>query len=233
MGISENNSFKIKGYCEPFCGMLGVYEHMISLFDDKKIKYKAGDMNPYIIKLWLGLQKGWKPPTSCSKSTYLKYKENDDDSVKAIFCGYACPLRSRFRGTYMQGRNIKLQAEHCREIGKKVKNVSFSNNDYRQYSKLKGYIIYCDPPYENTACEYHCGDIKNDSFDTKKFIDWCLEMSKHNIIFVTEYKKLPTRTFKKLWTKGKDKLYVVNTKYNIKKSKTPRKSIKKRSRIKL
>ena len=26
--IEEETGFKIKGYCEPFCGMLGVYQHI-------------------------------------------------------------------------------------------------------------------------------------------------------------------------------------------------------------
>jgi hypothetical protein len=31
--ISERESFDINGYCEPFCGMLGVYQHLPDLFN--------------------------------------------------------------------------------------------------------------------------------------------------------------------------------------------------------
>ena len=37
----------IKGYCEPFCGMLGVYRHIPIYLDVKR--YKAGDCNKSLI----------------------------------------------------------------------------------------------------------------------------------------------------------------------------------------
>jgi hypothetical protein len=41
--IEDEYDFKIKGYCEPFCGMLGVYKHIPDLFEDHKpkLKYKC------------------------------------------------------------------------------------------------------------------------------------------------------------------------------------------------
>jgi site-specific DNA-adenine methylase len=74
--ISEDENFKIKGYCEPFCGMLGVYKHIPELFKDNKpkLKYKAGDMNKSVIMMWKAAQKGWKPPTSCSEEHYNELK---------------------------------------------------------------------------------------------------------------------------------------------------------------
>jgi hypothetical protein len=36
MDISEEEGFQIKGYCEPFSGMLGVYQHIPELFKDQK-----------------------------------------------------------------------------------------------------------------------------------------------------------------------------------------------------
>ena len=30
--ISNESNFKIKGYCEPFCGMMGVYQHIPELW---------------------------------------------------------------------------------------------------------------------------------------------------------------------------------------------------------
>jgi DNA adenine methylase len=60
--------------------------------------------------------------------------------------------------------------------------VKFKHCDYRQFSNLSGYVIYCDPPYENSKCEY------NSDFDNKQFWDWCDLMSKCNIIFISNYK---------------------------------------------
>jgi site-specific DNA-adenine methylase len=43
---------KVKGYCEPFCGMLGVYRHVPTHFSE----YKAGDLNLSVIKMWEAAQ---------------------------------------------------------------------------------------------------------------------------------------------------------------------------------
>jgi hypothetical protein len=88
--IAEDNRFELKGYCEPFCGMLGVYQHIPELFEPEgceplrsgcepegcepegceeegignRIKYLAGDGNGSVIMMWQAAQKGWKPPTT-------------------------------------------------------------------------------------------------------------------------------------------------------------------------
>ena len=59
--IEDETEFTIRGYCEPFCGMLGVYQHIPELFDDDDfppLKYKAGDMNESVIKMWKAVQEG-------------------------------------------------------------------------------------------------------------------------------------------------------------------------------
>ena len=45
--LREEQGIKISGYCEPFVGMAGVYQHIPTLFKDlpKKLTYKAGDTN--------------------------------------------------------------------------------------------------------------------------------------------------------------------------------------------
>jgi site-specific DNA-adenine methylase len=53
--LEKQNNIEIKGYCEPFCGMMGVYQHIHDIFDNK-IKYKAGDLNESVILLWKKLK---------------------------------------------------------------------------------------------------------------------------------------------------------------------------------
>jgi DNA adenine methylase len=214
--ISQNlvDISKIKGYCEPFCGMLGVYQHIPQLLKSqhskkyKKYNLLAGDRNPYLIKLWKGIQKGWKPPTKCNEKEYYKYKENNSKTLKAIFVGFACAYRGDFRSSFSEERNISLQAKHATEIGKEIKNVKFKTGDYTMYSNLENYIIYCDPPYKGTQNPYLINNKKNNTFEYEKFIEWCKEMSKHNIIFISEYKK-PCKESKLIWKKGKEKLYIL------------------------
>ena len=73
---SIDRNIEIKGYCEPFCGMMGVYQHIHDIFDNK-IKYKAGDLNESVILLWKKLKTGWKPPKKISENEYNEIKKRD------------------------------------------------------------------------------------------------------------------------------------------------------------
>ena len=45
IAIAQDERFNITGYCEPFCGMMGVYKHIPSMYkaEGLRIQYKAGD----------------------------------------------------------------------------------------------------------------------------------------------------------------------------------------------
>lgn len=203
----EYENFEIKGYVEPFMGMMGVYQHIPEQFRKHKLKYKAGDRNHYLVKLWKGLQMGFNPPLKCSKKEYYDLKYKDSKSLKAIFLGFACAIRGVFRSTYVE-RNIKIQSEYCKNIGKKIKNVELQSGDYTIFSNLTNFIIYCDPPYKNTISPYSIGNSYDTNFDYQKFTDWCLKMSENNIVFISEYKK-PLKKCTLVWAKNKEKLYVL------------------------
>lgn len=187
MKISEEEDFKIKGYCEPFCGMLGVYQHITDLFKETPIKYKAGDTNKSVILMWKEVQKGWTPPTSCTEAYYQILRYDGKENAEKGFIGHQCSFGGIPFGSYAlkYGRTkeaVKSASANVKRIGKEMKNVDFSYGEYTQFSNLKGYIIYCDPPYSSTTQKY-----KN-RFDNKKFWEWCNDMSENNIIFISEYK---------------------------------------------
>jgi len=51
--VEEQTGIRFKGYLEPFCGMLGVYQHIPELFSGHlRFKYQAGDINESVIKMW-------------------------------------------------------------------------------------------------------------------------------------------------------------------------------------
>lgn len=207
--IEDTYGFTIQGYCEPFCGMMGVYQHIPELFKNHRprLAYKAGDRNPYVIKLLNGLKNGFIPPVKCSKSEYERYRERDDDSLKAIFVGFACAIRGVFRSTYFPPNNIPIQAEKCVEIGNKIKGVNLMAGEYTMFSNLKGYVIYCDPPYRNSGSPYSIGDVYDTNFDYDKFVNWCRYMSRNNIVFVSEYTK-PAKECQLIWSRGREKLFL-------------------------
>jgi len=211
----ESNSFDfaIKGYCEPFCGMLGVYQHIPELLGDS-VNYLAGDINKSVIMMWKDAQKGWKPPVKkISKKKFNDLKYDGKFSAEKGFVGHMYTYRAVFFDGYFAHNmsKIKHNAENVVKIANKTKNVKFSSGNYDRYSKLKNYIIYCDPPYQDTEQRFYVGNQYKDrlQFDSKKFWNWCRMMSKNNIIFVSEYKA--PKDFKLVWkdSKNNEKLFML------------------------
>jgi len=213
------DNFTIRGYCEPFCGMLGVYQHIPDMFEDHrpKLKYKAGDLNKSVIAMWNQTKKGWNPPTKkVSKTEFERLKKAPISSPKKGFVGHIQSYRGKYFGGYFprpSDKTYATAAKKVKEISKKLKNVSFTYGPYTQFSKLKNYIIYCDPPYEDTQ-QYYRTETKERlaKFDSGKFWDWCRLMAKDNIIFISGYSAPSGRRNKyieKIWSKGKEKLYMM------------------------
>lgn len=191
----------IKGYCEPFCGMLGVYRHIIPFCH---LKYKAGDYNKSVIMMWKRAQKGWIPPTSCTEKRYNELKHSRSSAEKG-FIGHQYSFAGQYfkgyRGLYGNHQEYIKASENVKAIGQLVTDVEFTHGSYKQFSLLKNYIIYCDPPYTNTS--YYFDEEHNRlSFDQLEFWEWCLQMSKHNIVFVSEYScPIKHKSIKKVYEK--------------------------------
>jgi len=69
LDVTREIGFKLVGYLEPFCGMLGY----IDICMIKKLDFKAGDINKSVI---MELQKGWIPPNKCSNKHFLELRGN-------------------------------------------------------------------------------------------------------------------------------------------------------------
>lgn len=179
--IFEDYGYTCKGYCEPFVGMAGVYKHIPKIFGDS-FTYLAGDANKNIIDFWKKAVSGWKPPSSCSKSQWLKYKKSTSNSPQKTFCGYATDFRGHYYRGFCDKQNVAIQRENVIETAKELKRTKFTHGTYTQFSHLKHFIVYCDPPYDNTE------QYKNiDKFDSEAFWDWCRDMARDNVIIVSEY----------------------------------------------
>lgn len=190
--ISDKENFRIEGYTEPFCGMLGVYRHIPELFKyhENKLKYKAGDINKSVIMMWKEAQKEWNPKININEKKYYDLKFDKDSALKG-FIGHQCSFGGVFFASFRHERCNKQTLEKVidkiNDIGEELKDVSFSNGPYTKFSNLKNHIIYCDPPYQQFN-RYYDGDYNRISFDHKEFYDWCRKMSENNIVFVSEFK---------------------------------------------
>lgn len=197
---STKQSFDIKGYCEPFSGMLGVFRHIPDMFKNKgfdDLKYKAGDMNRSVMMMWNGSKTGWQPPTEMNEKTYNEIKNGPHSADKGYVChqySFGGKFCNSYIGKYGKNSNFPIVRERFKKIVDTIKTnkVSFKHGSYTQFSKLKGYVIYCDPPYIKTT-QY------GSTFDNQEFYNWCRKMSKHNLVFITEYNA--PDDFKMIWSK--------------------------------
>lgn len=192
ISISDDENFEIKGYCEPFCGMLGVYKHIPVLFENENLQlmYKAGDTNTSVIKMWKESQKGWKPPDTTTEEEYNKLKKANPSALKG-YIGHQYSYGGQFFNGYAPkyGKSsISTRAsKNVENIALELKDVQFKNVPYTDFSNLKGYVIYCDPPYEGGWSNYN--NIKSKTaFNINEFWKWCDKMAYDNIIFVSSYK---------------------------------------------
>lgn len=182
--IKENN---IHTYIEPFVGGCNLIEHINC---NKRI---ASDNNEYLIEMWKDLQKGWRPPTELSREIYNDIKNNKDKYGKSLvaIAGLCATYNAKWFGGYAGIVHTKANTtrnyydEAIRNIEKQLINltdIEFKAVDYTYYSDVKDALIYCDIPYQGTT-QY--GTSKE--FDYTKFWDWAREMSKDNIVLISEY----------------------------------------------
>jgi DNA adenine methylase len=179
--------FEINIYIEPFVGGANMIQHV-------ECKNKFGsDNNEYLIHLWKALQEGWIPPSELSKELYNDIKQNKDKYNKELVAvaGFCATYNAKWFGGYAGIVQTKINTqrnyydEAVRNILKQVnqlKDVEFLNADYTYFSDYKNALIYCDPPYEGTT-QY--GTSKE--FHYERFWDWNRNMSKNNIVLISEY----------------------------------------------
>ncbi len=209
--LPTREKVKIKGYCEPFVGMCGVMSHSYEKLSNHNptLKFTAGDTNGSVIKMWKRVTSTnldtWSPPKTCSKTKFEKLKKDGSETPEKAFIGHVFAYRSKYFVGYFpdagEGR-IEKNRQDVINLGKRMtksgnkKAIKFSKGVYTQFSDLKGYIIYCDPPYQSSH-QYYDDTREQKKFSHDDFWIWCRNMSKNNIVIVSEY-SCP-KDFEEIW----------------------------------
>lgn len=123
------------------------------------------------------------------------------------FGGYARDSKDDTVGKWSKGaiNNLKKQAPNLKDI--KFVNCSFLD---LPKDKIKGYVIYCDPPYRGTT------KYKTEEFPYEEFYQWCREMSVYNTVLISEY-NMPD-DFECIWQKETKANFDSNRKSNDEKN---------------
>jgi DNA adenine methylase len=187
-------------YIEPFCGGC----NSLCKVSGKRL---AADINPYLIAMWQGIQKGNLYPKIIEKEFYSdvrnSYNKKDGRYTNDIigWVGFMASFNGRFfdggySGHNVNGRNyIEEQIRNTLSQQELLKDVMFICSSYNNLSIPNNSIVYCDPPYKNTK-QY--GISKNFNYD--EFWDWVRKIAQNgNDVFVSEYNA--PDDFKCVWQK--------------------------------
>jgi len=187
---SSKIDFEINGYCEPFCGMLGVYKNIPNKFS-YDICYKAGDYNKSVIEMWKSAQSGWEPPKQeVSYDEFMSLAGNGESSAEKGYIGHLYGYYGKYFKPFDNKTTLSQRVNTSNRvmgIANELSDTTFSHGSYTQFSDLKNYVIYCDPPYRKQNGYYDEYDNKR-HFNHEEFWDWCVKMSNNgNIVFISEY----------------------------------------------
>ena len=170
-------------WVEPFVGGANMI--------DKVLGNRIGsDINEYLIALLIEMQKSSFKAPYINEKLYLDIKENIANYEKwlvgftAFQLSYGAMWFSAYRKDNFGKRDYAKEAiNNIEKQSKNLSNIKFLNKNYFELVIPKNSIIYCDPPYKNTASYKGV-----ETFNHETFWKWCEQ--KHNeghTVFVSEY----------------------------------------------
>lgn len=182
------------------------------MFDKISHSNKIGyDKHHYLIEVLKAFADGWEPPKELPEELYRELKTNPESYEPCLvgYAGFQLSYGGKWFGGYRRDkggkRNYADEAyRNCMKQIPLLAGCKFEERDFRDIdiSNMCGYVIYCDPPYRNTT-GYDTGN-----FPYEEFYEWVKELSKNNVVLVSEY-WMPDE-FTCIWSK-EQKVYVDNT----------------------
>lgn len=169
-------------YVEPFVGGANVIDKV----DGNRI---GSDSNNHLIKaLKLIRDNPDSIPSSNREYTEEMYnlaKEKNNPSDVECLMLFVLSYGARFRNSFARGHIgedfVRAAKNSAMKQSEKLKSTSLLCSNYDDLKIPSKSVIYCDPPYENTA------KYKAD-FNHDKFWQWCREKIKEgHQVFVSEY----------------------------------------------
>lgn len=185
--IKENN---ITTFIDCFCGGANIVDKVEC---EKRI---ASDYNEDLISLLKYAQSDNDlsiAPSECTFEHYADVRSNrtagkySQEYVALI--GYCASYGGRYYdGGYGRdakgGRSIYTErVANLKEQAPSLKGIEFFCRDYKDYLNMgiKNAMFYLDPPYKGTK------PYSKQNIDYDEFYDFCRELSKDNIVIISEY----------------------------------------------
>ncbi len=182
VGVAQERG--VTKWVEPFVGGGNMIDKVPPSFE--RIGY---DLNKHVIMAMIDIRdRAADLPDSVTEQEYNDVKGLPAASVTS-WVRFGASFGGKFEGGFARGKNNtggsrNYTCETKRNALKQqplIQGVQFAYGCYQDLDVTNA-LIYCDPPYVNTA-GYKTGD-----FDSEAFFSWCrVQAAKGNIVFVSEY----------------------------------------------
>ncbi len=171
-------------YVEPFVGGSNLIENVYG----NRI---GNDINHYLIEFSKALQNGWLPPKEIGEEMFneIKKQPNDYEPCLVGYVGFQLTYGAMWMGSYRRDNEGKRNYSHeaynnVKKQAPKLKDIRYLNTEYYKIEMPENSLIYCDPPYKDTA-KYKANETP---FNYDMFYSWCRNMAKQgHQIFISEY----------------------------------------------
>lgn len=221
------NTSNVENYYEPFVGGANIIDKIVCE------KRYGTDTSMPLIALLEYVRDGGELLESVSRDLYNDVRKNQNTSYYPEWeignVGFLASYNGRFfDGGYAKSgyertksglRYRDYYAESKRNLEEqrnKLNGICFACLDYDEVYFKPNSLIYCDPPYKGTK-QYTNSKL----FDYDKFWDWTREMSKKNIVLISE--ETAPADFKCIWEqkvnrsiKAQDKSYATEKLFILK-----------------
>lgn len=134
-----------------------------------------------------------------TEKAYKFWKNIDPEDEKLIsikgYWGYALSFGGRFFEGFRRSDKrdyAKESYNFAKKQSTKIQNARFFQSDYLdleywQFDNIEGNkVFYLDPPYKSTK-KYKSAESEGKGFDHDEFWEWVRELSRNNLVFVSEY----------------------------------------------
>ena len=182
--LEEANKRGVTTWVENFVGGANMIDKVPDAFE------RIGtDVNPHVISALIGIRDHLDDlPSEVSEEYYNSLKGSPVNPVTSLI-RFGASFGGKFENGFARGKNKdgdsrnywQETVRNAQKQSPKLQSIKFAVRDYRDVSNLKNCLFYQDPPYFGTT------SYKTDEFNHAEFWQWCREMSKNNIVFVSEY----------------------------------------------
>lgn len=179
VGVAQSRG--ITKWVEPFVGGGNMIDKVPPSFD--RIGY---DLNEHVIMAMIDIRdRAPELPDSVTEQEYNDMKGLPAASVTSwvrFVTSFGGIFESKLAADKVGKRNYSQEAKrNAIKQQPLLQGIQFIHGCYQDLDVTNA-LIYCDPPYVNTA-GYKTGD-----FDSEAFFDWCrAQAAKGNVVFVSEY----------------------------------------------